>query len=204
MVTTTGPTAATVAGLALAALAWLAGPLAPGAAPEPRSAAVLADPARAPSAPPAPLAAGPPSGLSAPVEVAYQWPTGAEVPVARPFDRPAQPWASGHRGVDLTLGEGAPVHAAGDGVVAFAGVVVDRPVVSVQHADGIRTTYEPVAAAVAAGTSVRAGQVIGTLALPHHCGDRACLHWGARRGADDYVDPLSLLQREVVIRLLPG
>ena len=64
--------------------------------------------------------------------------------VSRPADIPEQNWKPGHRGVDLPLRLGADVLAAGDGVVAFVGVVAGTPVVSVDHAGGIRTTYQPV------------------------------------------------------------
>lgn len=137
----------------------------------------------------------------------YVWPTGEEVAVLRGFEPPSAVWGPGHRGVDLELPTGAPVVAAHRGVVAFAGPVVDREVVSVQHEDGIRTTYEPLRPAVAAGEAVAAGQVLGHLA-PGHCADLPavpadCLHWGARTGPDAYIDPLTLLGADVVIRLLP-
>jgi murein DD-endopeptidase MepM/ murein hydrolase activator NlpD len=132
----------------------------------------------------------------------YVWPTGTPGPALRPFDPPDRPWQSGHRGVDLDLATGAAVLAAGDGVVAFAGTVAGRGVVSIDHADGIRTTYEPVTAVVAAGERVGAGQVIGYLAGTAHCAPASCLHWGARRGPEAYVDPMLLL-RAVVIRLYP-
>jgi murein DD-endopeptidase MepM/ murein hydrolase activator NlpD len=96
---------------------------------------------------------------------------------------------------------GVPVLAAGDGVVAFAGLVVGRGVVSIDHAGGIRTTYEPLVVLVSAGQRVTRGTVLGHL-LPGHQGCAgACLHWGARRGRE-YVDPLGLLSRGHV-RLLP-
>ncbi len=132
----------------------------------------------------------------------YVWPTGTAVAVLRPFAAPPQPWQSGHRGVDLDLATGAAVIAAGDGVVAFAGTVAGRGVVSIDHADGIRTTYEPVTAVVAAGERVGSGQVIGYLAGAAHCAPASCLHWGARRGPEVYLDPMLLL-RAVVIRLYP-
>ena len=53
--------------------------------------------------------------------------------------------------MDLGGAPGRPVLAAGDGVVVFAGMVAGRPVVSIDHADGLRTTYEPVAPAVGGG-----------------------------------------------------
>ncbi|GAB2596648.1 M23 family metallopeptidase [Pseudactinotalea suaedae] len=137
---------------------------------------------------------------SAPGEARYAMPLEGEV--VAPFDDPDAPWAAGHRGVDIAGGLGMQVHAAADGVVAFVGVVVDRPVISIDHPDGIRTTYEPVAALVEAGDAVVQGQPIGTLVDEgSHCAPAACLHWGARVG-EDYVDPLSLLS-DAVIRLYP-
>jgi murein DD-endopeptidase MepM/ murein hydrolase activator NlpD len=122
--------------------------------------------------------------------------------VVRPFEPPPSTYAAGHRGVDLAAAPATPVLAAGNGVVAFAGMVAGRPVVSIDHAGGLRTTYEPVDPAVAAGQPVARGSPIGTL-LPGHagCGAAACLHWGLRRG-ETYRDPLSLLEVPQV-RLLP-
>jgi murein DD-endopeptidase MepM/ murein hydrolase activator NlpD len=94
------------------------------------------------------------------------------------------------------------VRTAGDGVVAFAGMVAGRPVVSVDHADGLRTTYEPVQPTVAAGQVVTRGSPLGTLLAGHGgCPAAACLHWGLRRG-ETYLDPLALL-RPPEVRLLP-
>lgn len=140
-----------------------------------------------------------------PGATSYVWPTGGPTDVLRPFDEPSAPWAPGHRGVDLESEVGSAVGAAADGVVVFAGTVVDRPVVSIEHADGIRTTYEPVRPLVRAGQQVAAGETIGhldglhCLVLP----PGACLHLGARTGPETYVDPLRLLGADVVIRLLP-
>lgn len=142
-------------------------------------------------------------GTEAGRRVTYGWPSGEPVTVVRGFTAPPEPWAAGHRGVDLAMVDGAPVRAAADGVVAFAGMVAGRGVVSIDHADGVRTTYEPVTAAVSRGASVAGGDVIGQLAGPGHCDPATCLHWGARRGSDDYLDPMTLLEEEVVIRLLP-
>jgi len=122
--------------------------------------------------------------------------------VTRPFDPPPSQFAAGHRGVDLGGTPWSPVLAAGDGVVVFAGMVAGRPVISIDHADGLRTTYEPVDPSVAAGQRVVRGSPIGTLRGGHAgCPREACLHWGLRRGAS-YLDPLALL-RPPRIRLLP-
>jgi len=86
--------------------------------------------------------------------------------------------------------------------VVFAGMVAGRPVVSIDHANGLRTTYEPVDPSVAAGQQVARGSPIGTLVGGHAgCPLEACLHWGLRRG-ETYLDPLALLAPPR-IRLLP-
>jgi murein DD-endopeptidase MepM/ murein hydrolase activator NlpD len=132
----------------------------------------------------------------------WTWPLSGSPPVTRPFQPPPTPYAAGHRGVDLAGSAGQPVLAAGAGTVAFAGMVAGRPVVSVDHADGLRTTYEPVQPGVAAGQPVARGAPLGVLLVGHDgCPAEACLHWGLRRG-ETYLDPLSLL-RPPRVRLLP-
>jgi murein DD-endopeptidase MepM/ murein hydrolase activator NlpD len=144
------------------------------------------------------------AGPAPPVPPVALWsaPLDGDLAVARPFDPPVNPFAAGHRGVDLGGTPLSPVLAAGDGVVVFAGMVAGRPVVSIAHADGLRTTYEPVDPSVAAGQRVARGSPIGTLVGGHAgCPREACLHWGLRRG-ETYLDPLALL-RLPRIRLLP-
>jgi murein DD-endopeptidase MepM/ murein hydrolase activator NlpD len=155
------------------------------------------------------LAALSPSGAAAavpddPLPTVALWtaPLGGPLAVGRPFEAPPNPYGPGHRGVDLVGAPGTPVLAAGDGVVVFAGMVAGRPVVSIDHANGLRTTYEPVDASVGAGLPVSRGSPIGTLAIGHAgCPVQACLHWGLRRG-ETYLDPLGLL-RPTRVRLLP-
>lgn len=120
------------------------------------------------------------------------------------FDPPDAPWLRGHRGVDLAGDVGAPVVSPSAGVVTFAGVVVDRPLVVVTHAGGLRSTLEPVEAPLAVGTAVAAGEGVGTLADGRlsHCAPSSCLHWGVRRG-EVYLDPLVLLGVVEPVVLLP-
>nr|WP_229791460.1 M23 family metallopeptidase [Micromonospora fulviviridis] len=132
----------------------------------------------------------------------FRWPLAGTPRVVRRFDPPPQPWLPGHRGVDLAATPGVEVRSAGAGVVLFAGTVAGRPVVTVGHADGLRTTYEPVRPGPAAGARVAAGTPIGLLIVGHPgCVAAACLHWGLRRG-EEYLDPLALLGLGPV-RLLP-
>ncbi|GIF36208.1 murein hydrolase activator EnvC family protein [Actinoplanes xinjiangensis] len=131
----------------------------------------------------------------------YQWPV-LPPRVLRRFDPPPEPWLAGHRGVDLGATAGAPVRSAGGGVVVYTGTLAGRGVISIQHAGGLRTTYEPVTATVRAGDVVAAGDPIGSVEPGHPgCPQVTCLHWGLRRG-DVYLDPLALLGLGRV-RLLP-
>jgi hypothetical protein len=145
--------------------------------------------------------AGPPAAAAGP---GYAWPVPAPHPVARGFDPPDSDWGAGHRGVDLGASGGTVVRSAAAGSVVFAGLVAGRGVVVVEHARGLRTTYEPVLALVRVGAHVEAGDPLGRLtASGGHCLPRACLHWGAIRGGT-YLDPLSLLGRSPAqVRLLP-
>lgn len=130
-------------------------------------------------------------------------PLAGEAVVTRPFDPPATPYGPGHRGVDLAGAPGETVLAAGDGTIGYAAPLAGRGVVTVLHSGGLRTTYEPVSAAVRAGQAVVAGQPIGTLETGHAgCPVAACLHWGLLHG-EVYLDPMSLLGLGP-IRLLPS
>ncbi|KRE79121.1 M23 family metallopeptidase [Arthrobacter sp. Soil764] len=135
----------------------------------------------------------------------WQWPLAPRPPVLRGFDPPPKPWLSGHRGVDLGLGTaGTPVMSPAAGTVSFAGVVVDRPVITIDHGGGLRSSFEPVDSTLAVGEAVAAGQVVGTV-LPGHCPAAQCLHWGVRDG-EEYVNPLQFVLdlRPSVLLPLPG
>lgn len=133
----------------------------------------------------------------------WSWPLRPAPAVAREFQPPPSRWAPGHRGVDLVASVGQQVLAPADGVVAFAGRVVDRGVLSITHATGLRTTYEPVDALVGPGAVVARGQPVARVAAAAgHCARATCLHWGARRGGV-YLDPLSLLRTPEPPVLLP-
>lgn len=130
----------------------------------------------------------------------WRWPLAGEPRVLAVFERPAQRWSPGHRGVDLAVDAGQAVVAPAGGTVTFVGRVVDRSVVALETPDGLRSTLEPVAATVAVGQVVVAGDAVGTVEDPaagrSHCAPGACLHWGVRRGAGreaTYLDPLLVL-----------
>jgi murein DD-endopeptidase MepM/ murein hydrolase activator NlpD len=134
------------------------------------------------------------------------WPLRPRPAVLRIFDAPSPNWKPGHRGVDLAGAPGQPVYAGGPGTVVFAGELAGRPLVSIAHPGGLRTSYEPVRPTVRSGQLVDTGDQLGTLEAGHAgCPAGACLHWGAMWGAAsraDYVDPLGLLA-STPIRLKP-
>lgn len=138
-------------------------------------------------------------------------PLAGPVSAVTAFDPPVEPWLAGHRGVDLAAAPLTTILAPADGTVVFAGAVGGRPVLSIDHGAGLRTTYEPVRASVRTGDSVATGDAVGHLLAGHAgCPVASCLHWGARlasggpSGDDDYIDPLSMLSvHDRPIRLKP-
>lgn len=98
-----------------------------------------------------------------------------------------------HRGVDLGAPAGTPVQAANDGIVRLAEALpLSGNAVLIDHGLGVVSSYFHMAAIhVAAGESVRKGQMIGAVGMtglsfgPH-------LHWGMRVNGI-HVDPLPWL-----------
>jgi murein DD-endopeptidase MepM/ murein hydrolase activator NlpD len=135
------------------------------------------------------------------VAALWAWPIAAPHPIARPYLAPATPYASGHRGIDIRAAAGAEVRAPADGVVHYVGVVVDRPVLSIDHGGGVLSSYEPVESSLREGDVVRRGQVIGRL-VTGHCKSGTCLHFGVRIHGE-YVSPLLFLGGQPRAVLLP-
>lgn len=130
----------------------------------------------------------------------WDWPLADPHPIVRPYIAPENPYSSGHRGIDIDVGSAVEVRAPTEGVVHFAGTVVDRPVLSIRHPGGLITSYEPVTSTLARGDVVTRGQVIGEV-QEGHC-MRSCLHFGVRLDGD-YVSPLNYLSGIPRAILLP-
>lgn len=145
----------------------------------------------------------------------WSWPLHPVPAVLRAFDKPAQNWRPGHRGVDLrtagphsgTTGSTSVLSPAA-GVVSFAGRVVDRGVVSIDHGDGRISSFEPVDPVVRKGQQIGEGDAVATIAPPQptgtgvgHC-SVPCLHWGVRVHGE-YVDPLGFVSDRRPSVLLP-
>ncbi|WP_094770340.1 murein hydrolase activator EnvC family protein [Microbacterium gorillae] len=118
----------------------------------------------------------------------WVWPVENPREVAEPYRAPSTRYGAGHRGIDIAAT--GLVRAPADGVVAFSGTVVDRPLLTIAHADGLVTTLEPVNALVPAGTAVTAGQPVGTVATGGHVAEGR-LHVGVRWNGE-YINPLGL------------
>lgn len=120
----------------------------------------------------------------------WRWPVDGKRAVVQPFRAPAHDYAPGHRGMDIAIAtpdDEAPVHAPADGVIAFRGIVVDRPLVTIDHGNGLVTTLEPVTSELAPGSKVTAGDLVGTMSAGGHS-VRGTLHVGVRlRGV--YINP---------------
>lgn len=136
----------------------------------------------------------------------WTWPLTPAPAVLRPFEKPPRPWQRGHRGVDLAGAAPAAVLSPADGVVSFAGTVVDRGVLSIDHGGGRVSSFGPVTTDLVKGQRVSGGQAVATLdgvgpGPPRgHCG--GCLHWGVRVDGE-YVDPLSFVTDRRPSVLLP-
>jgi hypothetical protein len=129
----------------------------------------------------------------------WSWPVDPPRAVVRPYLAPLTPYSSGHRGVDIRAAA-STAFAPAAGVVHFAGVVVDRPVLSIRHPDGVISSYEPLESTLAAGDAVARGDPIGTV-LPGHCA-AVCLHVGVRVDGE-YVSPMRYLGEIPRAVLLP-
>lgn len=130
---------------------------------------------------------------------ATTWPV--QGPVIKGFDPPSTTYGPGHRGIDIAAPPGTTVVAPADGVATFVGVIDHVPIITLTHADGIRTTYQPVTATIAQGAHVVAGQAIGVLLAGH--GSAPSLHFGVLDGTT-YLDPLAWLGGGASqVRLLP-
>lgn len=133
----------------------------------------------------------------------WTWPLHPRPAIVQPFTPPEERWLSGHRGVDLHApGPGVAILAPSTGRVRFSGRVAGKDVVVIEHAQGLRSTFEPAVSSLAVGTAVSRGQAVAAVAPSSgHCAAMTCLHWGVLRG-EVYLDPLSFIGPHGV-RLLP-
>ena len=125
----------------------------------------------------------------------------SQADIVNDFIPPQMPWLAAHRGLDLR--SAAPqVVAPAAGEVTFVGMVVDRQVLTIRHANGLLSSFEPVESELQVGDTVSQGQQLGELSEGvSHC-EVQCVHWGVRKPdawrigsttRDLYIDPAFLL-----------
>jgi murein DD-endopeptidase MepM/ murein hydrolase activator NlpD len=132
-----------------------------------------------------------PSAATPPTRQRWTWPVPAPHVVERQYLAPPTRYGAGHRGIDLLAPVGTPVTAPDDGTVLFAGRVVDRGVLSIDHG-GVLSSFEPVRPLVRAGDRVGRGEVVAVVTVPGATHPANVLHVGARV-RDGYVSPLLFL-----------
>ena len=130
-----------------------------------------------------------------------QWPMDGDV--TQPFGCTGFSWeppygscSHFHQGIDIVAPYGTPVRASGDGTIVYIGWnYADGPdpawIVIIAHSQGLQTWYAHMSpkypGGIHAGSSVRAGQVIGYEASTGHS-TGAHLHWAVMLNGT-FVDP---------------
>ncbi len=113
--------------------------------------------------------------------------------VVHPYDAPDDPFAAGHRGVDVSAPLGSPVRASAPGTVSFAGNVAGDLSVSIDYDSHLKGGYSFLGQiAVRKGQHVERGDVVGSVGRGHPgSGLPPHVHLSARRDGV-YFDPLGL------------
>jgi len=118
--------------------------------------------------------------------------------VVDPFRPPAHIGAPGNRGLEYADSENEIVLSAAPGYVRFAGPVGGTQAITIQHEDGIRTTYTGLLQVfVEPGMTLIPYSAIGVAS--------SAFHFGARI-KDHYLDPQILIDASVPeerVRLIP-
>jgi len=120
----------------------------------------------------------------------WAWPV-QSFRLVRPFIAPPHEYGPGHRGIDLLPSGDGVVHAPAPGVVAFAGQVAGRGVITVDHGDGLVSTLEPVDPGLPVGTLVERSTPLGMISAGGHA-EPGAVHFGVRLDGA-YINPLVLL-----------
>jgi len=118
--------------------------------------------------------------------------------VIDPFRPPAHIGGPGNRGLEYGDSDNQIVAAAAAGYVSHAGPVGGRKTITIQHPDGVRTTYTGLLELwVVEGMNIRQGSAIAKASRGFHFGARL---------RDHYLDPQVLLDASIAetrARLVP-
>lgn len=140
----------------------------------------------------------------APAAGLWTWPVVG--PILQAFDPPANPYGSGHRGLDVGTEVGTAIVAPAAGVVSFAGKVGGQLFLTIAHGDALQSTASWLTDVVVhKGDVVAEGQVVAHTGWGHGASPLPHLHFSVRLDGA-YVDPLEYLTPMDVsslIRLAP-
>lgn len=111
--------------------------------------------------------------------------------VQREFQAPITLHGPGHRGIDFQLEEDSEIQAPTDGIVHFAGKVVDDYYLTLRAATGLLVSFSGVCSALKQGERITARQVIGApcsvdTESSTHC--QSCSHLSVRSN-HGYLNP---------------
>ena len=136
----------------------------------------------------------------APQAGSWSWPVSG--PVIRGFDPPDNPYGAGHRGIDIAVAFGTAIRAPAAGVVTFSGKVGGQLFITIDHGDGLSSTYSWLSSTdVRKGDHVSGGARIGATGAGHPGSSVAHLHFGVKLGGE-YIDPMSVLRPLSLVGLI--
>jgi murein DD-endopeptidase MepM/ murein hydrolase activator NlpD len=145
--------------------------------------------------------------IAPPPVISFQPPLEPPIKLINQYRQPNSDYSAGHRGVDYLVTMGQRVFAPADGQVWFSGKVVNRSLLSLSHAGGYLSEFEPLCSELKRGEVVFKGQEIGQVCKAEasyvpHCASATCLHFSLR-SFGSYLSPLVLIGELNPSRLLP-
>ena len=127
----------------------------------------------------------------------FQWPCNSSCEIVDYFDENLGKFSAGNRGIDLAMKSGEKVFTPYDGEIFFVGKIARKHVLSIKHANNIRSTFVGVKSDLPAGSRVKTGDIIGDVDYADM--KTPALHFGVIYGEDKYLNPLSFLRKEIVL-----
>ena len=145
--------------------------------------------------------------ITPPPNISFRPPLEPPIKLINQYRQPNSDYSAGHRGVDYLVSVGQRVFAPADGQVWFSGKVVNRSLLSLSHAGGYLSEFEPLCSELKKGDMILKGQEIGRVCEPDasyvpHCASASCLHFSLR-SFGSYLSPLVLIGQLNPSRLLP-
>ncbi len=135
--------------------------------------------------------------MSAAPAGAAVWVEPVNGPIIDPFRPPSGPYGPGNRGIEYDIESGTPVIAVDAGRVSFVGRIGASMFVSIDHGEGLKSTYAYIESSVVVrGQRVKKGQQVAVAGPGFHL---------TARLFGEYVDPEILFGgAEIEVNLVDG